>query len=94
MFEWYKSAVVCYVTLNDLEPECTLAEELPQCRCSTRGWTLQELLGPIDVRFYDRAREYIGNEFTISSELTCSTGVSAQLLADGDLNEASVTIKM
>jgi hypothetical protein len=94
MFEWYKLAVVCYVTPNDLEPECTLADELPRCRWFTRGWTLQELLGPNDVRFYDRAWQYIGDKFTISSELTCITGVPAQFLVDGDLNEASVAIKM
>jgi hypothetical protein len=52
MFQWYMNAAVCYVFL-DL-PENGQAEDgLNKCRWFTRGWTLQELLAPNTVKFYD-----------------------------------------
>jgi len=54
MFRWYQNATVCYVFLADLEPGADLDASLPGCRWFTRGWTLQELIAPREVLFYDR----------------------------------------
>lgn len=64
MFQWYAYAEVCFVSLSDLEPlSCPYPEEIDfrndparvsQSRWFTRGWTLQELLAPAKVEFYDR----------------------------------------
>jgi len=54
MFRWYQNAAVCYVFLADLEPDADLETNLPKCRWFTRGWTLQELIAPRVVMFYDR----------------------------------------
>ncbi|KAI1115590.1 HET-domain-containing protein [Nemania sp. NC0429] len=59
MFKWYRNAKRCYVFLQDV----TGSENDPSFRKSrwfTRGWTLQELLAPKLVSFYDRDWNIIG----------------------------------
>ncbi len=52
MFQWYKSAKVCYVYLSDVpDLEGTDGSSLRECLSASqwfkRGWTLQELLAPV-----------------------------------------------
>lgn len=56
MFAWYQKAEVCYVYLSDvgfgaLDP--TKFSPLADSRWFTRGWTLQELLAPTHLKFYN-----------------------------------------
>ncbi|OTB05120.1 hypothetical protein M426DRAFT_57508, partial [Hypoxylon sp. CI-4A] len=60
MFSWYQGAAVCYVYISDFvwsphnwDP-AVFQEQLSRCRWFTRGWTLQELLAPKRVEFYDK----------------------------------------
>jgi hypothetical protein len=94
MFEWYKAAVVCYVTLADLDPNGVVATELPRCRWFTRGWTLQELLAPEHIRFYDRIWNCIGTKATLACHLSNITGISINVLMHGQLPLASAATKM
>ncbi|KAK3994410.1 putative vegetative incompatibility HET containing-domain protein [Cladorrhinum sp. PSN332] len=60
MFYWYSKAERCIAYLCDLAPAALgsyhpTREELGRCRWFTRGWTLQELLAPAIVVFYDKA---------------------------------------
>jgi hypothetical protein len=73
MFLWYQKSVVCFVHLEDL-PSATYANisgataylrnwaGSGRCRWFTRGWTLQELIAPENVEFYDMAWNRIGNK--------------------------------
>lgn len=65
MYHWYKMAVVCYAYLEDvsLKKQHVAGHKARNVRPSkkfqescwfTRGWTLQELLAPRLVVFYDR----------------------------------------
>jgi hypothetical protein len=53
MFAWYRDAAVCFVFLGDLRPGA-LMHTLPKCRWFTRGWTLQEIIAPGEVLFFDK----------------------------------------
>jgi hypothetical protein len=53
MFKWYKDSKVCYVYLSDLPHNESITDRLSECRWVTRGWTLQELIAPRHVEFYD-----------------------------------------
>ena len=46
MYDWYKWSVLTLVLLADVS-------ELKDNRWMTRAWTLQELLSPKAIRFYD-----------------------------------------
>ncbi|KAH6638784.1 heterokaryon incompatibility protein-domain-containing protein [Boeremia exigua] len=54
MFRWYQHAVVCYVYFSDLPPDAQWDRStLANCRWFTRGWTLQELIAPKEIIFFD-----------------------------------------
>ncbi|KAI0458483.1 HET-domain-containing protein [Xylaria acuta] len=56
MFRWYGDAQVCYVYLIDVLWEGDSKESSAALRKSkwfTRGWTLQELISPVALRFFD-----------------------------------------
>ncbi|KAE8134310.1 hypothetical protein BDV38DRAFT_295408 [Aspergillus pseudotamarii] len=71
MFQWYKNAHVCYVYPADVEgpyrkdtgtPLFTYTADGNPSRWYTRGWTLQELLAPSNVVFYNREWQWIGTK--------------------------------
>ncbi|KAK4234578.1 heterokaryon incompatibility protein-domain-containing protein [Achaetomium macrosporum] len=97
MFAWYRDAWVCYVFLADLEhgtPE-DLAVTLPKCRWFTRGWTLQELIAPREVFFYDKEWNYRGSKRMLASLLSTITGVPEALLRhDSELRDFAVARRM
>ncbi|KAI1159530.1 heterokaryon incompatibility protein-domain-containing protein [Nemania serpens] len=69
MFKWYRDAKRCYVFLQDV----TGSEIDPSFRNSkwfTRGWTLQELIAPKLLSFYDREWQLIGTISDDSLETT------------------------
>ncbi|KAF2832715.1 HET-domain-containing protein [Ophiobolus disseminans] len=61
MFAWYKSAEICYVFLTDVVQD-ELQLTFPRSRWFTRGWTLQELLAPHRLVFYDQYWNRLGTK--------------------------------
>ena len=61
MFSWYKQADLCMAYLEDYTLPSLQTQEQPSqhgdnllsCRWFTRGWTLQELIAPRDMLFYN-----------------------------------------
>lgn len=58
MFKWYRNSEVCYIYLSDV-PDANAEHRAPQSafrrsKWFTRGWTLQELLAPKKLEFFDR----------------------------------------
>ncbi|KAK3361865.1 hypothetical protein B0T24DRAFT_690376 [Lasiosphaeria ovina] len=53
MYRWYLRADICFVYLSDLPLTARLKDTLPRCRWFTRGWTLQELIAPANIEFFD-----------------------------------------
>ncbi|OHF03700.1 HET domain-containing protein [Colletotrichum orchidophilum] len=85
MFAWYRGASICYVHLEDLEPGGgggggVSKANLRQCRWFTRGWTLQELLAPADMTFYDGTWEPIGTKETLAYPIASITGIDVDVL--------------
>ncbi|KAI0377961.1 HET-domain-containing protein [Hypomontagnella monticulosa] len=57
MFQWYRMSRMCYVYLSDTGTATggrVEASALQSSRWLTRGWTLQELLAPRFIIFFDR----------------------------------------
>jgi len=103
MFRWYRAAAVCYAYLADVPADRERNSEIFEdvyaayrsCRWFTRGWTLQELLAPADVRFFDAGWNYIGTKITNTSAIEKITGIRARFLRDSkDLSTASVAQRM
>jgi hypothetical protein len=100
MFRWYEGAAVCYAYLAkqiraDSESPMGLTKQLQNCRWFSRGWTLQELLAPRDVVFYDHQWNTIGNKFDLSSVLSDVTGINQGYIETTlPLSEAIIAEKM
>ncbi|KAF6816704.1 HET domain containing protein [Colletotrichum plurivorum] len=76
MFQWYEASAVCFVWLSDLAPvEGRSPVGHRQCKWFTRGWTLQELIAPGVVEFYNSEWNLFGDK----SSLACSTPVAVKM---------------
>lgn len=101
MFRWYKRAVICYVFLPDLtrfpgsEDEGELQASIEHCRWFTRSWTLQELIAPMHINFYNQDWEFCFTKAMASKVLAHITGIDVDILNHKkDLSTASVAQKM
>lgn len=101
MFCWYKRAAVCYVFLPDLgaffwrEDEGPLKIEIEHCRWFTRSWTLQELIAPLRIDFFNRDWRHCFTKEIASETLTQITGIDVDVLNhEKDLSAVSVAQKM
>ncbi|KAL2139460.1 hypothetical protein VTI28DRAFT_5127 [Corynascus sepedonium] len=97
MFSWYRDAKVCYVFLADLPPNSAddLGLYLPRCRWFKRGWTLQELLAPREVLFFDREWNYRGNVRELARLVSEMTGIPRRLLRrEVELSDFAVARRM
>ena len=80
MFSWYKRAKRCYVYLSDVKKveDQTARACWPSFLRSewfTRGWTLQELIAPGHLLFYDRDWHLIGSRKDMENDITAATGI-------------------
>ncbi|CAH0038227.1 unnamed protein product [Clonostachys solani] len=86
MYKYYQHAKQCYVYLSDLPMGASILEELPHCKWFSRGWTLQELIAPKDVIFFNEAWDCIGTKQDLLDTISTITRIPAPLL----LHETSV----
>ncbi|PVH70367.1 hypothetical protein DL98DRAFT_437184 [Cadophora sp. DSE1049] len=82
-------AHVCFVFLADLlsvdhDLLNLIHLYLPQCRWFTRGWTLQELIAPEEIEFYDYNWNMIGTGVSLGAYISTITGIDEDVLRDSD----------
>lgn len=87
MFAWYARAQVCYAYLNDFDSEDLDARPLANALWWSRGWTLQELIAPVDVQFYDKAWRCFGTRAELNKKLEIITGIPADVLKKAQLGD-------
>ncbi|CZR69502.1 related to beta transducin-like protein [Phialocephala subalpina] len=87
MFRWYKQSHICFVLLSDLLScdSWRVGACIRQCRWFTRGWTLQELIAPEEIEFYDRGWNLIGTNDSLQGPLSEITGIDAEILNNSDM---------
>ncbi|KAI4219834.1 MAG: hypothetical protein L6R40_008710, partial [Gallowayella cf. fulva] len=99
MYKWYKDAWVWYAYLTDVlwKQGLTQLDEvtMDQFRKSawfTRGWTLQELLAPKTVYFFDKNWRCMGTKDDLVHEISDITGINTVfLLFEPDKAESPCT---
>lgn len=95
MLRWYQEAALCCGFLSDLPAKAQVAEALPRCRWFSRGWTLQELLAPAKLEFYDQDWVQRGAKEDLTAILSTITGISAPVLCgDRAVQEVGVATRM
>ena len=100
MFRWYATANVCYAYLSDVEAkhcpsDTNVSEQLRRSRWFTRGWTLQELIAPTKVHFYDKRWILLGDKIGLLKDLVEITRIDEDVLRSRHaLRRISVAEKM
>ncbi|KAI1129780.1 hypothetical protein F5Y10DRAFT_237629 [Nemania abortiva] len=105
MFSWYRSAKLCIAYLSDVIKQDGNPTAGPEMFKSTerngpsiwfsRGWTLQELLAPSELEFFDMNWKSMGTKRNLARVLAEVTGIDAQYhTGDKHLSEACVAVKM
>lgn len=90
MYMWYERADICYAYLCDVQGNRSIAES----SWFTRGWTLQELLAPTSLQFYDSRWSPIASRYELSAELEAITGIPQLALHNFRHDDFCVAEKM
>ncbi|KAL1604016.1 hypothetical protein SLS60_005608 [Paraconiothyrium brasiliense] len=107
MYSWYKKSALCMVYLEDvnasfLEGTWELSQEdimrfaacLKSSRWIARGWTLQELIAPAKLTFYNKYWKSMTTKFVAAAAINIATNIPAYVLTTDQLHRASVAQKM
>ncbi|KAF6800114.1 HET domain containing protein [Colletotrichum musicola] len=106
MFQWYEASAVCFVWLADLAPvegqspvtgldRSPNPEVVGKCKWFTRGWTLQELIAPRTVEFYNSNWNLFGDKSSLAWMLARTTRINLAVLASSArLQSTPVAVKM
>lgn len=97
MFKWYKKSRICYAYLSDYIAE--EGEAFDEARFSgskwfTRGWTLQELIAPPTVVFFDHDWRNLGSKSGLRGLISRITHIGEDVLAGGELGDCSIAQRM
>ncbi|KAF4332166.1 het-domain protein [Fusarium beomiforme] len=93
MYRWYMESDVCYAYLSDVSISTDRARQKRRSAASkpwtesfqnskwfTRGWTLQELLAPRELIFFDKDWNMCGNRVELQGAIQAATGIDAASL--------------
>ncbi|KAI6038908.1 heterokaryon incompatibility protein-domain-containing protein [Pisolithus marmoratus] len=95
MYRWYQNAQVCYAYLNDVD-ESVFPTEPDSSKFGQsngwpewfmRGWTLQELIAPKQVKFFNKDWVPIGNKQCLAPTLAGITGIPREVLTHGMIEQ-------
>ena len=86
MYRWYEEADVCYAYLSDVP-----SVNFTGSRWFTRGWTLQELIAPKEVIFFDKKWNVLGTRDSLQLEILERTNIPLGIL-DGSQSLETMSI--
>lgn len=98
MYHWYKDRL-CYAYLADVphSPHHSLLERdsvFAKSRWFTRGWTLQELIAPSCLVFFDATWQPIGTRSDFRDFISEKTGIDRDVLDGEDPTLSSIAKRM
>ncbi|RTE68256.1 hypothetical protein BHE90_017367, partial [Fusarium euwallaceae] len=91
MYRYYRECEACYSFLSDISS----ASNFSQSRWFTRGWTLQELIAPMHMIFFNKEWQQLGTKASLGDKISERTDVpQAILLGTESFDSASVAQRM
>ncbi|KAF7163378.1 hypothetical protein CNMCM6106_000328 [Aspergillus hiratsukae] len=98
MYEWYRNAEVCYAYLCDVAEDTVAVASggsggggFSGSVWFTRGWTLQELIAPSRVEFFNADWQPLGSKAELKEVIAGITGIQEEVL-DGTLRPQELSI--
>ena len=91
MYRWYANSRICYAYLHDVPgPSFPIAKDNARYPKSngwpewfSRGWTLQEMIAPGNVQFFNKDWHPIGDKRTLAPTLHTITQIPRDILKEG-----------
>lgn len=96
MFQWYWDSSVCYAYLQDYVSDTLDAASLEKSEWLYRGWTLQELIAPRKLVFYNKSWHCFGSKSdqNVCEVVSYITKIDVEFLLGSDLESASIAKRM
>lgn len=95
MYRWYKNAVFCCVFLFDVQSGATNSGlAFKKSSWWSRGWTLQELIAPAEVLFFDDSWQLLGTKQTLQEQISDTARIDIQVLNGKDPELCSIAQRM
>lgn len=95
MYRWYENAYVCVAYLSDVESPHVVDDDFAQSIWFTRGWTLQELIAPRSLDFWDAKWKIFGDRYDHARDIAVSTGIPISVLRqEKDVSAYSIAERM
>jgi hypothetical protein len=107
MYSYYENSQICYAFLNDIEKRREppsgngIARDnfsfVSESAWFERGWTLQELIAPETVKFFDSSWTFLGEkkQLEISNDIEKNSGIHSSILKQPEMVRAvSVSCRM
>ncbi|KAI0137553.1 HET-domain-containing protein [Hypoxylon sp. NC0597] len=101
MYTWYHRAAICYAHLADVTDVSGVDDgsnslestesKFRKSRWFERGWTLQELLAPRLIFFYDASWNFIGDRLGLSNLISEITGIGIDYVRDPHIHAQNVS---
>lgn len=93
MYQWYKNAEVYFAYLHEYSSKGIA--KFTGSRWFTRGWTLQKLVAPKRVMFFDKDWQLVGDKRSLQSVLTSRTKINENFLLQYEsISRASISQRM
>ena len=94
MYRWYANAKICYAYLHDVDGSSFPIDPIEEGdelyprsngwpEWFSRGWTLQEMIAPRNLQFFNKDWQPIGDKKSLAETLNTITGVPKHILTDG-----------
>lgn len=77
MYEWYRKSKYCFTYLNDW-PDPRLAA-FTESVWFTRCWTLQELIAPSKLAFFDKSWAFMDYKVNLADQISARTGIDKRV---------------
>lgn len=93
MFRWYRDSFLCFAVLTDIGP--AHRDVFMRSVWFTRAWTLQELIAPTKLIFFDTNWDKLGTKHDLAQEIADRTRIDKDvLLGQKRLERITVAQKM
>lgn len=90
MYKWYEQAGICFAYLADVPQK-----EMKDSRWFTRGWTLQELIAPANLEFFDAMWTRLGSKEDHLQVISDCTSIPPSLFSgESDVDDFCIAQKM
>lgn len=81
MYRWYGNAAMCYAYLSDVRSTGVSKDfGFAKSVWFLRGWTLQELIAPLNMIFYNSHWDSFGTKASLREEISRITGIDVELI--------------